>query len=206
MRQHISIIDYGMGNLHSVYKKLSQLGTTPVITAKPSDILGSDKILLPGVGHFEKAIGNLKRLGLFEVLNEVVLEKKKPILGICLGMQLMAKESEEGNASGFGWFDAKVARFKIQDNIRFKVPQTGWNTISPCKESLLLKEIEENAEFYFLHAYHYKTEKEQDILTKTDYEYTFVSAIEKENIFGTQFHPEKSHESGARLLQNFIEL
>jgi glutamine amidotransferase len=195
-----------MGNLHSVYKKLSQLNANPVIATTANEILKADKILLPGVGHFEKAIENLKQLGIYDALNEAVLIKKIPILGICLGMQLMAKESEEGNAMGFGWIDARVVKFKIQNKIKYKVPQTGWNTITICKESRLLESIDDHSEFYFLHSYHFEVADPNDALTKTDFEYEFVSALEKENIFGTQFHPEKSHNSGAQLLKNFIQL
>jgi glutamine amidotransferase len=203
---NVSVVDYGMGNLHSVYRKLVQLGAHPTITSDYKLILNADKIVLPGVGHFSKAIENLKQLGIDDVLNEAVLIKKKPILGICLGMQLMARESEEGSALGLGWIDAKVVKFNVQDKIRYKVPQTGWNGIRACKESLLLTGITDKDEFYFLHSYHYKEGQKQDELASTEYEYRFVSAIEKENIFGTQFHPEKSHDSGARLLQNFIQL
>ena len=204
MSTNIAIINYGMGNLHSVYKKLAELGVNPVIATTPEQILNADKILLPGVGHFEAAIRHLKEIGLYDALNEAVLVRKKPILGICLGMQLMARGSEEGNASGFGWLDADVIRFKIKDTIHHKVPQTGWNTIDICKESALFKDISNHSEFYFLHSYHYEVSKPADILTKTQYEYDFVSAIEKDNIFGTQFHPEKSHGAGAQLLKNFI--
>jgi glutamine amidotransferase len=206
MSVKIAIINYGMGNLHSVYRKLSQLNANPVVATTADEILKADKIVLPGVGHFQKAIENLKQLGIYDALNEAVLIKKTPILGICLGMQLMAKQSEEGNAAGFGWIDAHVVKFKIQNKIKYKVPQTGWNTINICKDSSLLKNIEDYSEFYFLHSYHYKVSDQKDILIKTAYEYEFVSAVEKENIFGTQFHPEKSHNSGAQLLKNFIQI
>ena len=206
MSLNVAIINYGMGNLHSVYRKLCLLDAHPVFATTPNEIFKADKIILPGVGHFGKAIENLKELGIYDALNEVVLIKKIPILGICLGVQLMAKESEEGNAVGFGWFDARVVKFKIQNKIKYKVPQTGWNTINICKKSSLLKNIDNHSEFYFLHSYHYEAMEQNDILTKTDYEYEFVSAVEKENIFGTQFHPEKSHNSGAQLLKNFIQI
>lgn len=206
MALNIAIVNYGMGNLHSVYRKLSQLDAHPVVATTANEILKADKIILPGVGHFEKAIENLRHLGLYDVLNEMVLIKKTPILGICLGMQLMAKESEEGNVAGFGWINSRVVKFKIQNKIKHKVPQTGWNTINICKESNLLKSIDDQSEFYFLHSYHYGVSDPNDILTTTDYENEFVSAVEKENIFGTQFHPEKSHNSGLQLLKNFIQI
>lgn len=206
MPPSIAIINYGMGNLHSVYKKLSRLNAQAIIATTGEEILKADKIILPGVGHFGKTIENLKQSGIYDALNEAVLIKRIPILGICLGMQLMAKESEEGNAAGFGWLDARVVKFKIQNKIKYKVPQTGWNTINICKESSLLKNIDDHSEFYFLHSYHYVASNQKDVLTKTGYEYEFVSAVEKENIFGTQFHPEKSHSSGDRLFKNFIQL
>ena len=195
-----------MGNLHSVYKSFKRLNANPQIITSGKDVMNADKIVMPGVGHFEKAMENLKQLGMYDALNEAVLVKKKPILGICLGMQLMAEKSEEGDAKGFGWFDANVMRFRIKDQVKYKVPQTGWNTVNICKDSLLLKGIENESEFYFLHSYHYTNTSSNDILTKTGFEYEFVSAVEKDNIFGTQFHPEKSHSSGTQLFKNFIQI
>ncbi|MCZ2460130.1 MAG: imidazole glycerol phosphate synthase subunit HisH [Chitinophagales bacterium] len=202
----VAIVDYGMGNLHSVYRKLYNMNVVPVVTSDADKILEADKIILPGVGHFGKAMQHLKDQGLYDSLNEAVLIKKKPILGICLGMQLMANKSEEGEASGFGWINAKVVKFKIKDTVHYKVPQTGWNTVSICKSSSLLRHIENGDEFYFLHSFHYSDTSEEDKLTVTNFEYEYVSAVEKENIFGTQFHPEKSHDQGIRIFKNFIEI
>jgi glutamine amidotransferase len=206
MPLNVAIINYGMGNLHSVYRKLTLLNVHPIVTSSAREILNADQIILPGVGHFEKAIRNLHQLGIYDALNEAVLIKKKPILGICLGMQLMANESEEGCAKGLGWINASVVKFKIENKVQYKIPQTGWNTVKICKRSRLLNSIGEQSEFYFLHAYHYKTVDNSDVLTTTDYSYEYVSAIEKENIFGTQFHPEKSHHCGTRIFQNFIQI
>ncbi|OFY27134.1 MAG: imidazole glycerol phosphate synthase, glutamine amidotransferase subunit [Bacteroidetes bacterium RIFOXYA12_FULL_35_11] len=203
---NIIIVDYGMGNLHSVKKKLLRIKTNPVISSDPAEILKADKLILPGVGHFLKAMQNIKMLNLLDTLNEAVLAKKTPILGICLGMQLMAKSSEEGNAEGFGWFDAEVIRFNIENTLKYKVPHTGWNQIMKKNESFLMKDIAANAEFYFVHSYHFKTNVPTDILNETAYEHCFVSAVEKENIFGVQYHPEKSHDEGERLLRNFVEI
>lgn len=206
MPNQIVIIDYGMGNLHSVKKKLMRLNVNVIISSNPKDIGSADKIILPGVGHFGKAMESLNALHLIDVLNEQVLIKKKPILGICLGMQLMANKSEEGNVQGLGWFDADVVKFKIEDTLKYKVPHTGWNQIEIVKESALMKNVPNMSEFYFVHSYHFETKNDNDILNETEYEDRFVSAIEKENIFGVQFHPEKSHDVGELLLKNFINL
>lgn len=200
------IVDYGMGNLHSVKKKLHRIGVKAVISNNPEIIKNASKLFLPGVGHFSKAMQNLKELGLYDTLNEAVLIKKTPILGICLGLQLMAKHSEEGDMAGFGWFDADVVHFNIQDQLKHKVPHMGWNNVNAMKKSALFEGIPESQEFYFVHSYHIKSNMEKEVLAMTDYEYNFVSALEKDNIFGVQFHPEKSHDVGEKLLSNFLKL
>jgi glutamine amidotransferase len=204
--QNLIIIDYGMGNLNSVKRKLKRLGLEAPISSDPKLIAAAEKLVLPGVGHFQQAVENIKQLGLWDVLNESVLIKKKPILGICLGMQLMASRSEEGNASGLGWFDADVVKFDVNDNLKYKVPHTGWNQIIKAKESRLMQDVPDLSEFYFVHAYHFRCNSNSDILNVTEYEYRFTSAVEKENIFGVQYHPEKSHDIGEQLLKNFINL
>lgn len=191
-----------MGNLNSVKRRLLRLGIQASVSHRPDDIFTASKIILPGVGHFAKAVANLKSSGLWDALNDAVLIRKTPILGICLGMQLMAARSEEGNADGFGWFDAEVVRFRI-NNPKFKVPHMGWNTLIPAKKSVLLSEEVDRHEFYFVHSYHWQTSVEADILTRTEYEYEFVSAVEKNHIYGVQFHPEKSHEAGGEILTRF---
>jgi glutamine amidotransferase len=175
-----------------------------VISSNPKDILNSEKIILPGVGHFGKAMLNLKELDLVESLHEAVLVKQTPVLGICLGMQLMAKGSEEGNAAGLSWFDAEVIKFRVSDKIRHKIPHIGWNKIMIKKASSLMSFIPEFSDFYFLHSYHIKINNQADILNETHYDFFYPSAIEKDNIFGVQCHPEKSHDVGAQLLKNFI--
>lgn len=195
-----------MGNLNSVKRKLARLGVDALISSLSSDISVANKLILPGVGHFQKAVRNLKELNLWEALNESILLKKTPILGICLGMQLMAKHSEEGDVDGFGWFNAEVVKFQIKDKLKYKVPHMGWNQISKSKESSLMKNIPDLSEFYFVHSYHFKCNNHEDILNETEYESIFTSAVEKENIFGVQYHPEKSHDVGERLLKNFVNL
>lgn len=206
MAENIVIVDYQMGNLHSVKKKLMRMQVNPIITSDLNVLKTADKLILPGVGHFKNAMQNLQNLQLLDTLNELVLIKKKPILGICLGMQLFAKHSEEGNVAGLGWIDADVVRFSVRDTLKYKVPHTGWNQISIKKNSALLQNIPDLSEFYFVHSYHFTMKNPDDILTETDYEYRFTSALEHENIFGVQYHPEKSHDVGNTLFSNFVKL
>jgi glutamine amidotransferase len=206
MKKTLAIVDYGMGNLNSVKKKLYRLKTTASITSNPKDIIKADKIILVGVGHFAKAMKNIKELNLLDTLNEVAIIKKKPVLGICLGMQLMANDSEEGNSEGLGWLDANVRKMQVDDTLRFKIPHTGWNKITQSKKSHLMKGIPESSEFYFVHSYHLMSNETSNILNETEYCFKFISAIEKNNIFGVQYHPEKSHDIGEVLLKNFISL
>lgn len=204
--QTIVVIDYGMGNLFSVKKVLDRLKVNAIITNDPVTILAADKLILPGVGHFGKAMENLKQLGLIETLNKAVLENKTPILGICLGMQLMAKRSEEGDVEGLGWFDAEVVKFKVNDPLRFKVPHIGWNRVKVNILSKLMANIEDDDEFYFVHSYFIQMKNPAEALNTSIYEEPFTSAIEKGNIFGVQYHPEKSHDVGEVLLTNFVHL
>lgn len=206
MQHPISIINYNMGNLFSVAKKVKQLGVEFEIVSKPEEIYKAKKIILPGVGHFGKAMENLKKLELINALNETVLNRKTPVLGICLGMQLMAKSSDEGDEDGLGWFDAQVKKTIVSDHVKFKIPHTGWNTIHIEKKSKLMANILNESEFYFVHAYHVMCNNKADILNTTIYNQSFVSAIEKDNIFGVQYHPEKSHDLGTRMISNFIKL
>lgn len=204
MSNNTVIIDYGMGNLHSVFRKLKHLNVDAVVSNDIKLISQAEKIVLPGVGHFAKAMENLNKLNLIEVLNEMVLVKKRPILGICLGMQIMANLSEEGFCDGLGWFDAEVVRFKHEKSSAYKNPHMGWNNVIVKKESQLMHDISEQDEFYFVHSYHLVVNNEADVLNETCYDYKFCSAIEKDNIFGVQYHPEKSHGAGEKLLRNFM--
>jgi glutamine amidotransferase len=206
MSTKIVIVDYETGNLNSVKKMLDRMEADSIISSNPKDITDCRKIILPGIGHFGKAMSKLKELNLLDALNEAVLIKKKPVLGICLGMQIMAKKSEEGNAGGLGWFDSEVIKFNVSDKLKHKIPHIGWNKISIKKSSLLMKNISESSEFYFLHSFHLKINNPVDVLNETIYDFGFASAVEKDNIFGVQYHPEKSHDVGAQLLKNFIEL
>ena len=206
MKQTLPIVDYRMGNLNSVKKKLDKLKTTVSITSNPRDIVKADKIILVGVGHFAQAMKNIKELDLLDALNEIAIVKKKPVLGICLGMQLMAKDSEEGKTEGLGWLDANVRKMQVDDTLKFKIPHTGWNKIIQSKKSHLMKGIPESSEFYFVHSYYLNPNETSNTLNETEYSFKFTSAIEKDNIFGVQYHPEKSHDVGEVLLKNFISL
>jgi glutamine amidotransferase len=201
----IVIIDYGMGNIRSVINKIHRAGYEALVSYEPDKIKNADKLILPGVGHFLNGMKRLKERNIIDILNQRVLDDKIPILGICLGMQLFTGFSEEGNAKGLGWLDAETVKFALND-IRHKVPHMGWNSIEKRKESPLFKDIPDNRHYYFVHSYHVKCHISEDVLTTSHYGYEFVSSIQKGNILGTQFHPEKSHEWGEKLLNNFLNL
>jgi glutamine amidotransferase len=202
----ITVVDYGTGNLNSISRVLGRIGADVHISSTAGEISRAEKIILPGVGHFGKAMGELKELDLTDALHEAVLVKRVPVLGICLGLELMASTSEEGNASGLGWLNAQVVRFDISSDSRHKIPHMGWNQVHKKRNSALMEGIEESSEFYFAHSYYLNLDDPLDLLTETTYSLSFPSAIEKGNIFGVQYHPEKSHDAGVKLLKNFVEL
>jgi len=199
----IIIVDYKMGNLRSVMKAFKRIGVETIISSESKYLEAAQKIVLPGVGHFKRGIENLSKLGLIDILKKKVIQEKIPILGICLGMQLLTKFSEEGNVDGLGWFDAKTIKFKIDQ--RFKIPHIGWNTFDYKKENTLFSGVDKNTSFYFVHSYHVQCNNSKDILTTTNYGMDFASAIQKDNILGVQFHPEKSRKNGLKILKNFAE-
>ena len=202
----VFIINIGIGNIGSVANMVRKVGGEAIITSNPEDVVRADKLIFPGVGAFDVAIKNLKSLGLIEILNERILVHKVPILGICLGMQLMTNSSEEGNMNGLGWINARTVKFKFNDN-SIKVPHMGWNTVNLSKESRLFANMEnQENRFYFVHSYYVECNNSEDILTTTKYgDKEFVSSFERENIIGVQFHPEKSHKFGMQLIKNFLE-
>lgn len=202
----IVIVDYHTGNSNSIKRTLDRIGGLSIISSQVEDLTHADKIILPGIGHFAKAMANLKELGLLDALNEAVLIKRKAVLGICLGMELMAMTSEEGNTPGLQWLDAEAVRFKISVSAQRKVPHMGWNSIQIKKASTLMKGVEELSEFYFAHSYYLKINDRSDLLNETEYGISFPSAVERNNIFGVQYHPEKSHRAGVQVLKNFIEM
>jgi glutamine amidotransferase len=202
----IVIIDYNVGNIGSILNMLKKIGVQGDITSDISKIESADKIILPGVGSFDTGMENLKNLGLLEVLNKKVLVQKTPVLGICLGMQLLTKGSEEGSLPGLGWIDGCVKRFALDAFPDLKVPHMGWDYVSVKKESLLFKDMYEEPKFYFVHSYYVSPTNASDVLTTTNYGLEFCSSLENGNIFGAQFHPEKSHKYGMKLLKNFADL
>ena len=200
----IAIVDHGMGNLGSVQNMLRRIGADSVRTTDPVEIARADRIVLAGIGGFDGAIERLEKLGLVDVLNERVLEARVPILGVCLGMQLMAHTSEEGEFRGLGWLNADVRRFDFGDGPRLPVPHVGWEEISVVGKSPLFDRSAEHARFYFSHAYHLVCHDPADVAATATYGYPFAAAVHRGNILGTQFHPEKSHVFGMDVYRRFL--
>jgi len=203
----IAIIDYKMGNLHSITNAIEFLGGTAVITNDREVILKSEKIILPGVGSFKVAMDNIRSMRLDEVLDKYALELKRPVLGICLGMQLLATSGEEdGLTKGLGWIKGQVRKFDAEA-MGLPIPHIGFNTVFFCKnEEGLFSGLGEQADFYFVHSYRMICEDPGDITGSSKYGIDFTAAVRNENIFGTQFHPEKSQTNGLRVLKNFMDL
>lgn len=205
-RKIVQIIDYGVGNLSSVGNMIIKSGGKPILIKNPSDLNLSERIILPGVGSFDAGMKNLKDSNLIPVLNEAVNVNKVPFIGICLGMQLLFDTSEEGVSNGLGWVSGSVTKFSFDNNSTLKTPHMGWNTVSVKKDSILANIRDEKLRFYFVHSYHVNCTNKDNILMTTNYGNTFVSAVQNDNIFGAQFHPEKSHRFGMDLLSNFIKI
>ena len=202
----VAIIDYGMGNNGSILNMIKAIGGNAVVTSDPDVIDKVDKIILPGVGSFDNGMLNLAKRGLTPILIDKVIHRKTPVLGICLGMQLMTKCSGEGVTTGLGWVDAETVRFRFgEENKRLKIPHMGWNTIRVLRESnILFKNIGTETKYYFVHSYHLVCNNQEDVSSTTFHGYEFASSFESGNIMGVQFHPEKSHKYGKNLLMNFL--
>jgi len=202
----IVIINYGMGNVGSILNMVKKFTKDVIISAEPEKIKEAEKLILPGVGSFDTGMKNLQELDIIDLLNKRVLEEKIPVLGICLGMQLLTKRSEEGSLSGLKWIEGETIKFRFGENINnLKVPHMGWNYVKKVGDSKLLENMYEESRFYFVHSYYVKCEDESNVLLKTKYGVEFTSALQKENIYGVQFHPEKSHKYGLQLIKNFTE-
>ncbi|HYJ38970.1 MAG TPA: imidazole glycerol phosphate synthase subunit HisH [Chitinophagaceae bacterium] len=202
----LTIVDYGVGNLASIRNMLKKIGVEALISSKAEDILAADKLILPGVGAFDTCAEKLQQSGLMEALMQKVIKEKTPVLGVCVGMQLLTQGSEEGKLPGLGWIKGKIVRFnqaKLPSSL--KIPHMGWREVKLNKESRLFKEMFEEPRFYFVHSYHPVLDNAADALVTADYGYSFVAGMEHDNIIGVQFHPEKSHKFGMKLLENFVK-
>ena len=202
----IAIVDYGTGNVGSLGNMLHKIGQPSELASTPDVLERADAILLPGVGAFDRGMGNLQASGLLETLTRRVRHDGVRVLGICLGMQLLARSSEEGTLPGLGWIDAVCRKFSFPPEDRqHKVPHMGWNAVIPRSGEALFAEMEPGALFYFVHSYHVVCADPGDVLGVSEYGETFTSAVRRDNVFGVQFHPEKSLRFGMRLLRNFCE-
>lgn len=203
----ITIVNYGMGNLGSVANMFKRVGIASEITSDLNKIAKAQKILLPGVGAFDAAMKHINDEGFREVLDNKVLIEKVPTLGICLGMQLLTKSSEEGVLPGLGWVNAKTIKFNFPEQQSLKIPHIGWNPTWAASLTPLTKNLEEDNRYYFVHSYYVVPENERDVMLKTHYGFDFCSGIyNQDNVFGAQFHPEKSHKFGMKLFENFAKV
>jgi glutamine amidotransferase len=202
----VTIVDYGMGNLGSIQNMFNKLGAESLLTSNVEEIENSTKLILPGVGHFARGMESLDTRGLKDILTKKVLRDKIPVLGICLGMQLMGTYSEEGDVKGLGWMDVNFKKFDPGEaGTDIKVPCIGWNEVRQVKQSRLLEGLE-NPRFYFVHSYYAQCRNKEDILLEAKYGHDYTSGFQHNNIYGVQFHPEKSHRFGMQLLKNYLEL
>jgi imidazole glycerol-phosphate synthase subunit HisH len=199
----IAIVDYDMGNVGSIKKMLQKIGAPAEITRDPQILQAADKLIIPGVGAFGRGMNNLESLGLIPLLNELVTEKKVPVLGICLGMQLLTSHSQEGDINGLGWIEANTIRFPENE---LRIPHMGWNHVQVTNANPLFEGLEEDSRFYFVHSYYVKPVDACNESTSTQYGISFSSAIHNNHIYGVQFHPEKSHRFGLQLLKNFAAI
>ncbi|SEA52129.1 glutamine amidotransferase [Pseudobutyrivibrio sp. ACV-2] len=200
----VAIINYGLGNLGSIANMLKVIGEKSVITSDPEKIKNADRIILPGVGAFDAGMSKLNEGGLVDLIKEEA-KNGKPILGICLGMQLLGNASEEGELPGLGLIDFECKKFNIPAEMNLKVPHMGWDIVEFKKDVPLLRGIEGRQRYYFVHTYHAVCKNPEDVMMTCDYGYEFACAVNKGNVYGVQFHPEKSHDFGMRLLENFVK-
>lgn len=203
----ITIIDYGVGNIKAFYNIFKKLSVEVKIAQKPEDLFGSSKLILPGVGHFDYAMKRFSESGMLNIVDDMVLNKNLPILGICVGMQMLAKSSEEGKMPGLGWIDATVKKIDVDLLAQStRLPHMGWNDVIVKNKNLLLSNLDSNSRFYFLHSYFFEPKFENDSIAYSNYGKNFTCVVNHKNIYGVQFHPEKSHHFGIQLLQNFANI
>lgn len=200
----VGIINYGLGNLGSIQNMLKVIGEKSIISSNPEELDKCDRYILPGVGAFDAGMKKLNESGLTEYIKEKANKEKKPILGICLGMQLLGRKSEEGTLPGLGLIPFDNIRFRLDDT-DLKVPHMGWDIVEFKKDSPLLKSLEGTQRYYFVHSYHAQCDSKENVLMTCDYGYEFAASVVKGNIMGVQFHPEKSHDFGMALLKNFVK-
>lgn len=201
----IAIIDHGMGNLGSVQNMLRRVGAQSVRTTEPADITRASRLVLAGVGAFDAAMERLEALGLVDVLHEQVIERRVPILGVCLGMQLMASSSQEGSRAGLGWIDGHVRAFSFPSQDQLPIPHMGWEAVVPTRPSPLFEPGGAEQRFYFSHKFHLVADHAEDVAATSFYGYDFTAALHRHNILGTQFHPEKSHVFGLNVYRRFVD-
>jgi len=201
------IVDCGIGNLGSIQNMLKKVGASATIASLPSALESASRLILPGVGAFDHAIHSLRQMNLEAALKEAVFSRRVPILGLCVGMQIMADSSDEGIESGLGWIPGKVRSFKTAtESAKLRIPHMGWNEIHPTHSSPLLVGLETESRFYFVHSYFYHPESSHHCLATTRYGENFAAMISRDNIYGVQFHPEKSHKFGMKLFENFLRI
>jgi glutamine amidotransferase len=206
LTERVLIVDAGLGNVGSIANMLRKAGGEPVVSGDPAEVLRASKIILPGVGAFDNGVTRLRESGLWEPLQKKVLEEKAPVLGICLGMQLFCRRSEEGRLAGFGWIAADTVRFTTEGTAGdWRIPHMGWNELVMRRPCPLLEGYDRTPLFYFVHVYHLACDDAADVAAEARYIYPFPAVVQRGNLYATQFHPEKSHKFGLLLLRNFLE-
>lgn len=203
----IGIVDYGSGNIAAIATIYKQLRIPYVVSGKPADLAAADRYILPGVGHFDTVMNDLAKLGIIEMLNNEVIGKGKMAMGICVGMQILASSSEEGVSRGLGWVPGRVRRMDASRlNRAPRLPHMGWNSITPTENSSIFNGIDQERGFYFLHSYYFDPESRDDIIATVSYGGELACGVRRKNVYGFQFHPEKSHGNGLAIFKNFAEI